>query len=74
MKTRTTLTPKAIKLIEVLTRLQLPEEKVQGMLALLQTDEQIDELCRWVKKHPAQLTMEWKKDLMAQAVTIATRK
>ena len=66
------LSQKEQKLMEVLMRLQLPKEKVLGMMAMLQTDEQINELCAWVKEHPAQLTMQWKKDLIAAAVTIAT--
>ena len=72
MKTRTTLTPKAKEFIDMLTRLNLPEEKVEGMVALIQTDEQIDELMDWILQSKVELTDQWKKDLMAQAVTIAT--
>ncbi len=64
------LTLKAQKLMKILMKLKLPKEKVLGMMAMLQTDEQIDELCAWVKEHPAQLTMEWKKNLIAATVTI----
>ena len=64
------LTEKAKKLITILMKLQLPEEKIMGIMALLQTDEQIDQLCAWVKKNPAQLTMKWKSDLIAAAVAI----
>ena len=42
------------------------------MLSILQTDEQIDELMDWVLQSKVELTDKWKKDLMAQAVTIAT--
>ena len=71
MKQENGLTTKAKMLIEWLIKLQLPKEKVVGILSILATDEQIDELMDWVEKNPAQLTMEWKKDMVEAATKIA---